>query len=258
MTHTDILAAAMNLPPLGQQLMPIPGGAYCAITGVALEAGYRVMDIAPPTVSDYADVFNGNLHGWLSVSAAQMFAAKTPIGGSGSRANQLASPEWNFGSRVAFADGTQYHVLIAHDQAEKQGRPYWSRLARELWPEREGQQCVMILATDVKKRTWHRARAGFLGARTPVYIHAPEFDFSGLQYCDWPRLLACLDTIETAYALGFSKDSIRASLLADYKRTAAYGFPETRALDIALNDIRMATEFLPALIMAQKPQSTTP
>lgn len=262
MISTHLLTQALNVPMLAFEPEEIPGGGYCQITGQAITYGYRCQDkrIVPAALSDIGGFFNGNPHGWISESAARMFAGKIPIGGTGARANTLASPDWNLGSRLILADPNSaaatahYHLLISREQAEDKGRPYWSSIAREIWPAHAGSLVLAILTTDVKKRTWNAARAGVLGSHTPILLHDGEYGFDRRTvYVDWPKLIAALDSIEAVLTHGFTYESVRTKLIRDYKTAVKIGLAAARALDADLSALRTQPEFLPALLMSQRP-----
>lgn len=239
MTSTELLSTAFDFT-LDKAPVELPDGTACAITGEPITSGYRAMEkgICPDALSDFNGLFNGNPHGWISESAARCLTS-----------------DWNLGSRLCLNDGetvTGYHVLTNREQAEKQGRPYWSKLVREIWPARQGQECLAILATDVKKRSWNRARAGSLGAHTPIMIFAPDWNASSVVWVDWEKLIGTLDRIEIIYTLGFSKRGIRESLTSEYTATVRVGIKQTSALEAWCADARTTPEFLPALIMAQR------
>lgn len=246
MTSTQLLADAFafSTPPIEQTV--IDGGAHCTITGEPITHGYRCMQkgIVPDALSDFNGLFGGNPHGWISESAARCLTS-----------------DWNLGSRLVLADGVDivgHHILINAEQAEKQGRPCWSRLVRAIWPRCQGQECLVILTTDVKKRSWNRARVGTLGAHTPILVHAPEWNVFEVVYVDWSRLLTVLDCVEALYALGFSKAGIAESLTAEWKAMQRVGAADTLKLEAWCRTARHWPEFLPALIMAQKTADTHP
>lgn len=260
MASTNLLTQALDVPPLAFEPEEIPGGGYCQITGQAITHGYRCLDkrICPTALSDFTGLFNGNPHGYLSDTAARMLAGKIPVRGSGKRGGSLATADWNLGSRLILADpntGTvtaHHHLLIPRDRAEEEGRPYWSKVVRDVWSLQAGCLVLAILATDVKKRTWNLARAGVLGEHTPLLLHATEWNVSQVVYVSWPRLVLALDILEPIYAAGFSKTSIADSLYSQTKAVTAIGMAVTRQLERGLDAMRAAPEFLPALIMAQK------
>lgn len=265
MTSTQLLTRALNVPILAFEPEEIPGGGYCQITGDPIARGYRCLDkrIVPAALSDIGGFFNGDPHGWMSESAARMFAGKIPIGGEGKRAATLAAPDWNLGSRLVLArDGRivmHRHLLISRKQAVEKGRPYWSETVREIWPAYADCECLVILTTDVKKRTWNAAMPGMLGSRTPILIHATEYNVDRrIIWVDWPKLIAVLDVIESILAHGFTYEAVRIGLVRDHKIAVRLGWSATRALDNQLVPLRTTPEFLPALIMSQRPEAAEP
>lgn len=238
MTHTQIMAAAMQLDAVADiPMQSIATWVRCAISGELIDQGYQAMKIAPAALNDFLGTFNGDPHGWLSDSAARCLKS-----------------DWNLGSRICFADGTHLHLLASRDQAEKQDRPYWSKVIRELAadPSRRDTECVIILAADVKKRVWHRARAGRFGRATPVMVHVPEWNVSENRALDIDRLIAVLNGIEAIYSQGFTRNAIRLHLLSEWKAVQRVGFAEAQRLERWCVEHRDLPEFIPALAMAQK------
>lgn len=176
-TVADLLVRGMGLPKLGQPPLDCPPGTQCAMYGTPLRGGYPTVDALSDATGEFLDLLPGGSTGWVSENVARALRGM-----------------WNAGSVVVFADGTYYHPLLSRESAEKQGRPCWSSLVREMWPGRAGQQGVFILADDYKKRVWPRAEVGTLGAHTAIYVHAGEV--SGVLYVDWARLVVTLDRVE--------------------------------------------------------------
>ncbi len=235
LTATDVLALALRAPELGIPLRQPPSGACCAVTGVALDAGYRVADAVPAAAGEFLDMLHGQTDGWLSESAARLFHG---------------TATWNLGSRLVFEDGTMYWPLIARPKSGE--RPCWSALAREIWPARRGQRCVAILTTDVKKRLWPMARLGQLDTCTPVTIYDPEQNIRATVQVDWPVMLDMLGVIEAVYTAGFSKRSIRDGLYDDFRRIQELGYRRVREFETTLAPMRGQVEFTMAVLIAQK------
>lgn len=250
-TVADFLVFGMGLPPLDS--LPTDVTAHCALTGISIEAGYPAMDVVPAAAGEFLDLLPGEIGGYFSENTARALKGT-----------------WNLGSRVIFEDGTHYHPLIARDSKQPE-RPCWSGLVRRLWPARRGENVLMILTTDVKKRVWHRARIGALGETTSIFIYdvadqvvaTPQGTMviryasalSSVQIISWPILLETLDLIEAIYALGFMKSSIQCSLLRQWKLAQEIGIGEAIRLDKQLRPLREKPEFAMAVIIAQKKET---
>lgn len=176
-TVADMLVAGMGLSALGQPPVDCPPGTRCAMYGTPLTVGYPTSVALSNATGEFLDLLPGGSTGWVSENVARSLKGM-----------------WNAGSVAVFEDGTYYHLLLSRNSAEKQGRPWWSGLVRQMWPDRVGQRCVLILADDYKKRLWPRAEVGSLGSSTAIYVHAG--DISGVLYVDWARLVTILDRVE--------------------------------------------------------------
>jgi hypothetical protein len=153
---------------------------------------------------------------------------------------------------MVFEDGTYHHPLISATSAVAQGRPCWSQLVRDVWPERRGQPVIIILTTDMKKRLWINARVGALGRSTPMLIYDNGYCLNEVRYLSWPKLIECLDFVEDVYTRGFPKPAIQVSLYSASKAVKELGLAATRRLENELANWRTRPEFLPALLIAQK------
>jgi hypothetical protein len=191
--------------------------------------------------AEFLDCFRGGIGGWVSDAAARCFKASDPRKG-------------NLGARTVliFEDGDYYNPLIAREQAVIQGRPCWSELVRQVWPARAGQRVLIILTTDMKKRLWIRARVGMLGNRTPVLYYDAATAGNEVLLIDWPRLIECLDTVESVYSAGFSKAAIRESLYTAGKIAQTAGLTATQRMESQLMLWRGTPEFQVATLIAQK------
>lgn len=235
-TVADYLVFGMALPPLEKPPANVEG--HCVLTGISVEVGYRAMDIVPNAAGEFLDLLPGGVGGYLSENAARALRGT-----------------WNLGSRVIFEDGTHYHPLIARDPKHPE-RPIWSDLVRELWPARRGENVLVILTTDAKKRIWPRARIGAIGETTPVLIYdVTGFGLSSVQMIGWPVLLETLAPVETIYSMGFTKHSIRYSLLRQWKLAQEIGIGEAMRLDRQLKPLREEPEFAMAVIIARKKEA---
>ncbi len=263
MPAASLLARALALaPPPGP--LPTPEGARCALTGEALTHGYPASAILPSSTGDPLDVLFGDAGGWLSPNAAGAL-----------------SNDWNLGHRAIFqnTDGSfapfyprlsavkeegpaeeepaemssKKAKLTARDAASP--RPLWRDLVRDVWPARAGQPCLLLLATDPKKRVWYRARVGDLGETTPLYLFDNSRNEKRSLTVSWPRLVETLDFVEEAYAAGFTKHGIETFLPAETRTMQKVGLAATFAWEDALAALRGLPEFLVAVIIAQKATS---
>lgn len=257
-----ILCQGMRLPP-PPGLQSAPPGCRCALTGEPLDHGYPAQNILPSSTGDPLDVTGGDPHGWLSVAAASVLAG-----------------DWNLGGRALFqeADGgvTAFYPRLSPEKEVpdkedagplsskklktmsrdgSQPRPLWRDLVRAVWPDRAGQTCLLLLATDPKKRVWYKARVGTLGTQTPLYLFDNARHQKRPLTLDWPRLRETLDIVEEIYAAGFTKRGIETFLPAETRASQKVGLPQTLAWERSLSLLRPAPEFLVSIIIAQKPEN---
>lgn len=241
LTPADLLARGLDLPPLPQPPLELPAGTTCAITGQPIRHGYRVADLTTDATTEFLDAFRGGVDGYVSESAARCFRSANPRAG-----NPCAR------SHLAFADGTYYAPLIARESALAQGRPCWSELVRAVWPARAGEQCLVLLTTDTKKRLWPYARVGALGPRTPVYLYDAASGEAGVTWVDWAALLACLDLVEEVYSQGFPKSALRRGLPSAPAACLRAGLGAARRWERALAPWRERAELRLAVLIAQR------
>ncbi len=239
-TPADFLANGLNLAPLPQAPTPLTEGTCCAITGQPIREGYSVRDMVGDATAEFLDCFRGGVHGYVSEAAARCFKNADPRKG-----NPTAR------AMLVFADH-YYEPLINRESALVQDRPCWRDLVREVWPGRRGQQMLMILTTDTKKRLWIRARVGTLGSRTPILCYDGKLCLNEVRLVDWAALVECLEIVEAIYQLGFAKEVMRESLYLASKVAGAVGLRQTRTLEGVLRVWRERPEFKPALLIAQK------
>lgn len=240
MSVASHLVQGMNLPTLNPdkfKLTGAPPSAQCALTGSPIEQGYPLWRVVPDSTSERLDLTRSGGQ-WISETAARAWKGS-----------------WNLGSRVIFSDGTHYHPLIDYKQAAKQGRAAWCELAVNVWPERQGQDALVILATDVKKRVWPMARTGPLGKNTPVYIHAPGLGLSACVQLDWAQMLEALDLVTEIYTAGFSKRAIMETLLWSTKTKNRLGLFQTLEWERALRPWRGTYALTFSTLITQKTES---
>lgn len=241
LTPADLLVRGLGLGPLAEPPQPTPPGTTCCLTGQPITHGYPRRDMTTGATAEFLDGFRGDIHGWLSDAAARCFKNADPRKG-----NPTAR------SILAFEKGDCWQPLINQESAAEQGRACWRNLVREIWPERRGERCLVILTTDTKKRLWPRARVGALGPRTPVLVYDSKLAANEVRLIDWPTLLDCLALIEQLYSQGFVKEVIRHSLYSATKAIQAFGVRQTRDAERQLAGWRNRPEFTIALLMAQK------
>lgn len=245
LSPADILTKALNLPDLAKPPMIFPTLRYDAVFGQPIRRGYAVMDVTTSATTEFMDQFHGCPDGWIADTTARCYRSKAPDDRAPLGRIALAT--------IAFADGALWNPVINLASATPT-RPTWRDLVRALWPARAGQQCVMILTTDPKKRLWPRAQVGVLGAHTPVLVHDNEIGVSRILWVDWPQLLTALDMVEQVYRAGFSKPAIRESLWLGRQAVQHNGILATRRLEEHLAAWRACSEFTIAVLIAQKEQ----
>lgn len=237
LTAADVLASAFALPAPDSPPLEFPAPLTCALTGVPITSGYAMRPLLQKSTAIILDTIRGNIDGHISDAAARCWLSVGP-----------GKPLMKGG--LAFEDGTAYQPMIALKSGQESGRGCWRDVVREVWPSRQGQRLVMILTTDTKKRLWTNARLGSLGEATPIYV----CDGNTLQSLSvsWPRMLACLDLVESLYSRGFGKDAIRDNLLSSWATAQSWGLAETIRWDRAIAPWRDSPEMLVALLIAQR------
>jgi len=145
------------------------------------------------------------------------------------------------------AGGAYEQAVISLESVVEEKRP-WIEIVRELSGLPADEPATGVLTTDVKVRLWHRCQMATIG-RFGLYVHAPDYDVSEWRRIDLTRLVEYIDALRQILLTGYSKRSIYHGLHTDYKRFTAdpAAAIETEAM---LSRMRMADEFLPALIMA--------
>lgn len=229
----DYLARGLGMGDLDQPPTKLDLSTRCLITGETIVEGYRPFDAVPNTLGEYLDLFPSGFDGYISVNVAKSF-----------------KNSWNLGNRLIFEDGTHYNPLIARDT--KGERPHWSKLLRDLYPERVGQGVCAILVSDVKKRVWPKARVGVFGRNTPIFVYdASWLGVNRNVYCDVKIVIEMLDFVERVYDLGFPKTCIGTNLFDDFASAETTGFQETSRLESELRTMRNQDEFIVSVLVAQ-------
>lgn len=266
-----MLSQGLALPAPSASLLRLPPGHACPFTGEMLTEGYAAADIIPDTTGNIPDLLGGDTHGFLSPDAAAALKGDYNLGhraffarpGGISALYPRLAPE-NDKARAArqVKDAEKAERRRAGTLPWKQAqgdardgglpRPLWRDLVRDVWPTYAGAPCLLLVATDYKRRVWHKARVGPLGARTPALLFDPARDVFKPAFLDWPRLLDILALVEDVYAAGFSKGAIARGLYAETRAVAAVGTPQTMRWEKALAPWRPSDEFFFAVLIAQK------
>lgn len=180
----DFMVRGMGLtvPPEWEKLIHRGLRTSCAITGAPISEGILWSDVIPGSTGEYLDLLHGMARPYVGVAAALAFKSG-----------------WNLGGRMFFEDGAHYHPLISAANAAADGRPCWSDLVRQVWPERAGQCVVTIISDDYKKRVWPRAMVGVLGPNTPVFLFDSGRSIQRNVAVNWAGFLDVLDLAEDVY-----------------------------------------------------------
>jgi len=239
MNVTEMLIAGLQIGALDESVARygIDVETNCALTGERIAWGIPVRRVVSSNTGEFLDLTSGQVTGYVSENSARAFKGAC-----------------NMGSIIVFADGTHYHPLISATSAAAAtpSRPCWSVLVRELWPERQGQECLIILATDVKKKVWPLAQVGHFGVHTPVLLFDSSRDLLGVCPVHWPGLLSVLNLVEELYQRGFTKNIIADNLYIDLKTMEEVGYTQTMDYERRLRQIRHTAEFKMSIIIAQK------
>ena len=263
LSPAEFLARGLALPPLPPPQVP-PPGSRCALTGQPLAHGYPAGSILPSSTGDPLDVLGGGAGGWLSEEAARVLSFDSNLG---SRA-LFQEPDGRITTfyprltsekdltpeqikKAAEPPSAQKQKLLARDGSLP--RPLWRDLVRDVWPWRESQPCLLLLATDPKKRVWYKARVGALGEQTPLYLFDNARSEKRPLTLSWPRLVETLDFVEEIYAAGFTKRGMETFLPSETAALKKCGMARAMAWEHALAALRPSPEFLVSVIIAQKP-----
>lgn len=240
-TVASLLVRGLGLTYAGEPLVKATSGTLCIVCGELVSEGYPADRIISKATTEYLDQFRGNPSGMVCHTCATCYKNNAP------RAGMPTSR-----ACMVFADGTYYHPLISTDSAATQERACWSDLVRDVWPHRAGQEVLVILTTDWKKRLWPGARVGALGINTPVYVHDGAMCTSGVYFVHWPRLIDALDLVEMVYSAGFVKQAIMGNLYTNSNVMQEVGIVQTAEWERMLRDWRGSIEFDIATLVAQK------
>lgn len=165
---------------------------------------------------------------------------------------------WNAGTKgpakvfnrafLATAERVLFPVISA--ESETPERPTWADALRYLDVSLPR---VALLTTDPKKRIWPFTRVSS-GDCCWIYLHDPTRGISGNRVVSLAKLRRILNLVESVYADGFSKSQIERSLYLAQPLIQKLGLSAAFRLETALAEHRNAPEFLPALLVAQRPQ----
>lgn len=234
------------------------------MTGEALSEGYPIQSIIPSTTGEWLDLLRGDVHGYFSPAAAACI-----------------QNDWNLGSRAIFETSlgvfSASYPLLARpkpgaavelvDEAtadpkrlktlrrDGQGaRPCWSDIIRSL-PERRGQRCLLIVATDPKKRVWNRARVGVVGEATPFLLFDSSRSLLTVVQAPVDDLVPAFELVEAIYTSGFTKSAIERFLPSESKPVAAVGMAQAMRWEAALKPLRLLPWFPVLSICCQRSEA---
>lgn len=186
LTAPDILAPHMTDKVVeSKHIQSFETPMYCSMTGQPITEGVAIDDCVSIAFNDYVETFNPG-QPYVSVNVAQVF-----------------KNDWNLGSVVA-SPSHYVKPLVASTNATEE-RPQWATLVRAMahWPKDE--PVVILFATDTKKRFWPSAKLGYIGEKTPVLLADSGSAIMRVIYVSWPKLLACLDLVQSIRSIGFDR-----------------------------------------------------
>lgn len=244
LTPADFLALGLKLPAVTEKPHTLPEGSTCAITGQAIRIGYQVSDMVTPATAEFLDCFKGGIHGHISENAARCYRSADPKKG-----NLCAKAH----CAVLLPDSQIHYHSPAFDPktALKNNTMSWAQTFRWL-EQHKGQQVFLLMTPDFKKRKWPYARAGILGAQTPVFLDYMDYGLSGQFFMDFDVLLGLLPLVEETYRKGFSKKAIIQTLYQTKSTIEKVGLPETQRLEALLAPHRNRLELTLAAMAATK------
>lgn len=167
--------------------------------------------------------------------------------------NAPAKPPAKAFNRAFLATPERVLFPVISAESETPERPTWADALRYLDVSLPR---VALLTTDPKKRLWPFTRVS-AGDSCWLYLHDPARGVSGNRVISLGQLRRVLNLIEVVYADGFSKPQIEQSLYLAQSLIPKLGLPAVSRLEAALAEYRTSPEFLPALLVAQRPQKET-
>lgn len=224
------LLDAPEIPSKKAALCEFETPQVCAITGEIITHGYSIKDVTTKATNEFMDTFHGTADGYVSEAVGRLMKVQR-IG------------------NVAIVNDVIHRPMISRESALSQGRQCWSDLLLQL---RGGDEVMLLITTEPKKRLWQKARFSVAGINTAIYLYDTKTNHDEILKVDICELQEQLRTIENIYTLGFSKDQIRESLLANTKLTKDLGFKEVLLHENTLKRFRGKAAFEVACLVAQK------
>lgn len=213
----DFLWGGIALNEKGVNVVDVPPGTQCRVSGQPIARGVSVQEVVTSASAEFLDQFRGEMFGYVSEAAGRCYKSAAPSEKHAMRATGrlVANPCAKSHLACELADGTFEYLSPAFDPvtAVANETVSWSAAVREVWPRWEGRNVFILITPDFKRRLWPYARAGVMGAHTPVYILNKGYNLDGQFHLNWPRLIALLDTVERLYHLGYTKDALLKGLL---------------------------------------------
>lgn len=232
MDKYDLLIDAYKpgLPPM----VKVKQRTICAMTGEALEYGYRLPKVIDKKTTGQAELFRfgGQM---LGERAARLMKASKLL-----RGNLLAMP------------GKGLRPLISISSASEE-RPAWRDIVRKL---KSGTPTIAIISGEFQRRLWHLAPLSYFGGSWRPFCNFDD-ECRPLNI-NVIKLRECLDLVEQVYADGFSKSAIKSGLMGGsaIKVIKVVGFGKTKEYETWLNNWRKTDEFKLAVFIAQKEENT--
>lgn len=217
---------------LAPEAPPGPASGQCGVCGTQGDGMYPRADILDTSGSNITTLFPANTPYMCRHCVALWHQPK----------------HWHRG--IFATTAATYFPLIAEGEQRTPERPLWRALFAT--PDRwQGTPCVGVLTTDPKKRVWPHARVS-QGDRFLLYVHDPSRGVSSNRWVTWLDLAETLALVEQALSLGAYKSQITQTLYSP-ALLKIHGLAPLQRLEAALARARHTPEFVPALIVAQKP-----
>lgn len=143
--------------------------------------------------------------------------------------------------------------MIGFDSATAD-RPHWQAVLRGIAQLPSDTPVCGCLTTDPKPRLWPRYRLCTVGG-FGLYVHAPDYDQSGMIEFDLGQLFNCVEVISHCLRRGFAKRTVLLGLFTDYKR-ASTDMDATTNMEVELCKWRNRPEFIPALLVSHKGENS--